>query len=253
MYMYIQYIKFMKLLSVGSGVNFKFIFKGHLNFTVFNLLTSCLEALSGNMCPILTMSEEQSVQTGSHIKVISWVSRGHIRVRETRATVQGGKLFTPAMYCSLIWCATQTAKARTEKVIVNGLFVFMEFAYRRWTVGSDPDSHFFPLWDERERDASGPKGKKGDTWAKKWPGCTRKLNWGSWKITPMGIKGEVCVIMHWTQSSHHLKPSYCVIACIEMKNPHAKSSIESNSTTEAGIHPTTLCCSAVSCCLLLWP
>lgn len=101
--MYIQYIKFMKLLCVGSGVNFKvFFFKGHLNFTVFNLLTSCLEALSGNMCPILTMSEEQSVQTGSHIKVISCVSGGHIRVRETRANVQRGKLFTPAMYCSLI-------------------------------------------------------------------------------------------------------------------------------------------------------
>lgn len=189
MYMYIQYIKFMKLLCVGSGVNFKvFFFKGHLNFTVFNLLTSCLEALSGNMCPILTMSEEQSVQTGSHIKVISCVSGGHIRVRETRANVQRGKLFTPPMYCSLIWCATQTAEARTEKVIVNGLFVFMEFAYRRWTVGSDPDSHFFPLWDERERETLQDQRKKRRHMSKEVTWLYQEIELGELKNNTNGDK-----------------------------------------------------------------
>lgn len=140
------------------------------------------------MCPILTMSEEQSVQTGSHIKVISCVSGGHIRVQETRANVQRGKLFTPAMYCSLIWCAAQTAEARTEKVIVNGLFVFMEFAYRRWTVGSDPDSHFFPLWDERERDASGPKEKKRRHMSKEVTWLYQEIELGELKNNTNGDK-----------------------------------------------------------------
>lgn len=91
----------------------------------------------------------------------------------------------------------------------------------------------FPImrWERERRFRT--KGKKKETHEQRSDlSCTRKLNWGSWKIIPMGIKGEVCVIMHWTQSSHHLKPSYCIIACIEMKNPHAKSSIESNSKLE---------------------
>lgn len=83
----------------------------------------------------------------------------------------------------------------------------MEFAHRRWTLGSDSDRHFFPLWDEREgtlRDQ-----RKEVTWMHQEIELEEQKN---------NTKGEVCVIMHWTQSSHHLKLSYCVIVCIEMEN-----------------------------------
>lgn len=131
-------------------------------------------AVWGSVCP-----------TGSRVRVTSCVG--------VEGTFVCGKLVLKfreendlRRWCtlSLIWCAARTVEARPEKVIVNGLFVFTEFAHRRWTLGSDSDRHsFFPLWDERE----GRWGTKG----RKWPGCTRILNWRSWKNN---TKGEFCVM-----------------------------------------------------------
>lgn len=59
---------------------------------------------------------------------------------------------------SLIGRDTPTAEARPEKVIVNGLFVFIEFAQavHAWL---RLQSALFPQCEMRERDSTGPKGR----------------------------------------------------------------------------------------------
>lgn len=65
----------------------------------------------------------------------------------------------------------------------------------------------FSHYEMRERDAWGPKERSDPVAPGNWIGGAEKKN----------TKGEVCVIMRWTQSSHHLKRSYCVIVCIGME------------------------------------
>lgn len=81
----------------------------------------------------------------------------------------------------------------------------------------------FSHYEMRERDSRGPKGRSDLV----VPG-----NWIEGKLKN-NTKGEVCVIMRWTQSSNRLKLSYCVIVCIGME--------KASPATESEIYQTILC------------